>query len=53
MLSDELRAEIHMLSFWDAMIVVTPINGGADVILSEDLNPGKLVVGIDILNPFE
>lgn len=44
--------ERHQISFWDAMIVATAITGGADLILSEDLNDGQLISGIRIENPF-
>ena len=54
---DVLRAseiqERYQLSFRDAMIVVTAINGGADLILSEDLNDGQLISGVQIENPFK
>jgi predicted nucleic acid-binding protein len=44
--------ERNLLSFWDALIVVSAINGGAELILSEDLNPGQLIDGVRIENPF-
>ena len=42
----------NQLSFWDAMIVATAVEGGAEVLLSEDLNHGQMVEGVQIANPF-
>lgn len=44
--------ERHQLSFWDAMIVAAAYQGGADKILTEDLNHGQSIEGIRIENPF-
>jgi predicted nucleic acid-binding protein len=44
--------ERHRLSFWDAMIIVAAAKGHADVLVTEDLNPGQIVEGIQISNPF-
>lgn len=40
------------LSFWDAMIVTSASKLGCQVLLSEDLNAGQPVAGIEIVNPF-
>lgn len=40
------------ISFWDAMIVAAAVRGGAERILSEDLNAGQTIAGIRIENPF-
>lgn len=42
----------HSLSFWDALIVVAAIRGGAERILSEDLQDGRTIGGVRIENPF-
>jgi len=42
----------HRLSFWDAMIIVTAANGGADVLATEDLSHGQIVEGVRVSNPF-
>ena len=42
----------HSLSFWDALIVVAAIRGGAQRILSEDLQHGRTIGGVRIENPF-
>ena len=40
------------ISFWEAMIVAAALKGGADQILSEDMNHGQTISGIRIVNPF-
>ena len=40
------------ISFWDAMIVACAVKGGAERILSEDLNAGQRIAGVLIENPF-
>ncbi len=43
--------EQHKLSFWDAMIVEAARRGGATVLYSEDLQHGRRIGGVQILNP--
>jgi len=45
-------AERNQISFWDALIVASASNAGADKILSEGLNHGQVIEGIVIENPF-
>lgn len=40
------------ISFWDALIVACARKNGATCILSEDLNHGQVIAGIEIVNPF-
>jgi predicted nucleic acid-binding protein len=42
----------HSLSFWDALIVVAAVRGGAERILSEDLQHGRSFGGVRVENPF-
>ena len=42
----------NRISFWDALIVTAAIKGGASRILSEDLNPGQVIAGVSVENPF-
>jgi predicted nucleic acid-binding protein len=42
----------HMLSFWDAMIIAAAVKGGAEAILTEDLNHGQVISGVRVHNPF-
>jgi len=44
--------ERNRLSFRDAMILATAIEGNAEVLLSEDLNHGQSIEGVRIENPF-
>lgn len=44
--------ERYQLSFWDALVVVAAVEGGAARILSEDLNPGQTLDGVVVENPF-
>lgn len=44
--------ERHRLSFWNAMIVVAAAKSGAEVLLTEELNPGQLIEGVHVKNPF-
>lgn len=39
-------------SFWDALIVEAALRGGADLLLSEDMQDGRVVAGMRIENPF-
>jgi len=39
-------------SFWDGLIVEAAIAGGADRLLSEDLQHGQVIDGLTIENPF-
>jgi len=45
--------ERHTLSFCDALIMATAVQGGADMLLSEDLNAGQIIEGVLVVNPFE
>jgi predicted nucleic acid-binding protein len=40
------------IGFWDALILAAARKAGADRILSEDLNPGQIIAGVRIENPF-
>lgn len=40
------------ISFWDALIVAAAVRGGANRILSEDMNSGQKIAGMRIENPF-
>lgn len=44
--------ERNRISFWDAMIVATALQGGATILLSEDLNHSQVIEGIRVENPF-
>jgi len=40
------------LSFWDALIVRSAIEAGADTLYTEDLQEGQVIEGLAIANPF-
>jgi predicted nucleic acid-binding protein len=40
------------LSFWDALIIETALVGGADRLLTEDLQHGQIIDGLVVENPF-
>ncbi len=42
----------HGLSFWDAMLWATAREAGCAVILTEDMQPGRKLGGVEIVNPF-
>jgi predicted nucleic acid-binding protein len=44
--------EIWKISFWDAMILSAAEQSGAERLLTEDLNAGRKIVGIEIVSPF-
>jgi predicted nucleic acid-binding protein len=42
----------HSVSFWDAMILAACLDGGVDLLYSEDM-PGLSVGGVAVVNPFK
>ena len=42
----------HRLSFWDSMLWATARRAGCSAILSEDMQDGRLLGGVEIINPF-
>jgi predicted nucleic acid-binding protein len=52
-LSDAMDAvQEHHLSFWDAMLWATARRMGCSAILSEDMQDGRRLGGVEIVNPF-
>ena len=43
---------LNQISFWDALIVVSAKSAGCEILWSEDLNPGQVIQGVRIENPF-
>ena len=43
---------LNQLSFWDALILAAAAAAGCGVVLSEDLNPGQVILGVKVKNPF-
>lgn len=46
------RAQEISISFWDALIVEAALEGGADRLLTEDLQHGQVIEGLRVENPF-
>ena len=46
-------SEKHKLSYWDALIIAAAQKAKCNVLYTEDLNPGQMIDGVTILNPFE
>ena len=44
--------ETYQISFWDALIISAAFSKNAATILTEDLNHGQVIEGIEINNPF-
>lgn len=42
----------HRLSFRDAMIWATARRNGCSALVSEDMQDGRLLSGVEIINPF-
>ena len=45
-------AEDHRLSFYDALIVASAIDADCNVLYSEDMQHGRTIGGLAIVNPF-
>jgi predicted nucleic acid-binding protein len=45
--------QAHRLQLWDAVVCAASIAAGAKVLLSEDVQDGRIVNGLRIFNPFE
>lgn len=43
---------LNQLSFWDSLILAAAASAGCSTVLSEDLNPGQVVLGVKVQNPF-
>ena len=43
---------LHQVSFWDGLIVRAAKEGGCSVLYSEDLQDGRTIDGVRIVNPF-
>jgi predicted nucleic acid-binding protein len=45
-------AEDHRLPFYDALIVASAIEAGCDILYTEDMQHGRAIGGLAIVNPF-
>lgn len=46
------RSREMSFSFWDALIIEAALTGGADRLLTEDLQHGQKIEGLRVENPF-
>jgi predicted nucleic acid-binding protein len=44
-------AEMARISFWDALIVASAEQAGAECLFSEDLNADQVIAGVRVVNP--
>jgi predicted nucleic acid-binding protein len=47
----ELR-RLTQISFWDALVVHAARSAGAAILYTEDLQPGAILGGVRVVNPF-
>jgi predicted nucleic acid-binding protein len=45
-------SELAQLSFWDGLVVASAEQSGASLLYSEDLQAGRMIAGIRVVNPF-
>lgn len=45
-------ARIHRLQLWDCVICAASIAAGAKVLLTEDMQDGRMLEGLRLINPF-
>ena len=54
--ADILEASVlekrHRLTFWDSLIVISAARAGAGVLATEDLQHGRSLAGITVVDPF-
>jgi predicted nucleic acid-binding protein len=43
---------LHRISFWDALILQTAKQKNCAVLLTEDLQDGRVFDGVEVVNPF-
>jgi len=43
---------LHQFSFWDSLIVQAALRAGCSILFSEDLQAGRKIAGLEIVNPF-
>ncbi len=43
---------LNQVSFWDSLILAAAASAGCSTVLSEDLNPGQVILGVKVQNPF-
>jgi predicted nucleic acid-binding protein len=44
--------EKHLFSFWDSLVIACSIAGNCKILYSEDMQGGRKIEGLQIINPF-
>src|SRR3954453_3143994 len=44
---------LHQLSIWDALVIRAALNAGCRILYSEDLQDGRRIDGLEVVNPFK
>jgi predicted nucleic acid-binding protein len=44
---------LHQFSIWDALVIRAALNAGCRILYSEDLQDGRRIDGLEIINPFK
>jgi predicted nucleic acid-binding protein len=45
-------ARSHRMQFWDCVVCTASMGAGAKVLLTEDMQDGRLIAGLRLINPF-
>ena len=43
---------LNQVPFWDSLILAAAASAGCSRVLSEDLNPAQVILGVRVQNPF-
>jgi predicted nucleic acid-binding protein len=44
---------LHQFSIWDALVIRAALNAGCRILYSEDLQDGRRISGLEVVNPFK
>lgn len=47
-----VTVDVCRLALWDALIIEAARVGGCEALLTEDLNGGQVINGVEVVNPF-
>jgi len=43
----------NKISFWDALIIAAAAHANCELLWTEDLNPGQIIRGVEVINPYQ
>jgi len=43
--------QAHQISFWDGLVIAAASGAGCDALLTEDMNAGQIIAGVEIVSP--